>query len=126
MNHQRYFIQTAIHGFSRSPESSGRLGDDGQGTHIVRDFATLANWLNLSNYPEESIEQFVPFVKELAIIATRSLHGEVVTYPIVETEQEQQVCRRAMPSAITPAQSGEIRRSPTKSPQLTSCRSIWN
>jgi len=87
-----------------------RLGYDGQGTHIMQDFATLANWLNLSKSPQEFlIEEFVPFVKELAIIAARSIHGEVVTYPIVETEQAQQVCRRAIaPAEITPAQSLEI------------------
>jgi 5-(carboxyamino)imidazole ribonucleotide synthase len=35
--------------------------------------------------------------------------GEVVTYPVVETQQEEQVCRRVIaPAEITPKQAAEI------------------
>lgn len=40
------------------------------------------------------VEEFVPFERELAIMAARSTTGEIVTYPVVETQQESQVCRR--------------------------------
>ncbi len=55
------------------------------------------------------LEEFVPFERELAIIAARSAEGEIVIYPVVETQQEQQVCRRVIvPAEITPNQVAEI------------------
>lgn len=85
-----------------------RHGYDGQGTFIIQDLDTLQEKLNNSkNF--YLIEQFVPFERELAIIAARSVQGEVVTYPVVETQQEQQVCRRVIaPADITVKQAAEI------------------
>ncbi|MEH1908198.1 5-(carboxyamino)imidazole ribonucleotide synthase [Nostoc sp.] len=87
---------------------SRRHGYDGQGTFIIQDFATLEQKLTL-NQSLFLLEEFVPFERELAIIAARSVEGEIVTYPVVETQQEQQVCRRVIaPAQITPNQLAEI------------------
>ncbi len=89
---------------------SRRHGYDGQGTFIINDFATLKPKLDY-NITESAflIEEFIPFERELAIIAARSVDGEVVTYPVVETQQEEQVCRRVIaPAQITPKQATEI------------------
>lgn len=87
---------------------SRRHGYDGQGTFIIPDLATLQQKLNL-NPSQFLIEEFVPFERELAIIAARSLDGEVITYPVVETQQEQQVCRRVIaPADITVNQAAEV------------------
>ncbi|MCW5313644.1 5-(carboxyamino)imidazole ribonucleotide synthase [Nostoc sp. KVJ3] len=93
---------------------SRRHGYDGQGTFIIQDFATLEQKLNSETIKTLNkslflLEEFVPFEKELAIIAARSVEGEIVTYPVVETQQEQQVCRRVIaPADITPNQVAEI------------------
>ncbi|MBN3939887.1 MAG: 5-(carboxyamino)imidazole ribonucleotide synthase [Nostoc sp.] len=94
---------------------SRRHGYDGQGTFIIQDFATLEQKLsdetttNTLNQSLFLLEEFVPFERELAIIAARSVEGEIVTYPVVETQQEQQVCRRVIaPAEITPNQVAEI------------------
>ncbi|MBD0385777.1 MAG: 5-(carboxyamino)imidazole ribonucleotide synthase [Nostoc sp. C3-bin3] len=93
---------------------SRRHGYDGQGTFIIQDFATLEQKLSYEtttnlNQSLFLLEEFVPFERELAIIAARSVEGEVVTYPVVETQQEQQVCRRVIaPAEITPNQVAEI------------------
>lgn len=94
---------------------SRRHGYDGQGTFIINDLASLEQKLNSNittkdlSQPLFLIEEFVPFERELAIIAARSTEGEVVTYPVVETQQEQQVCRRVIaPADITPNQAAEI------------------
>jgi 5-(carboxyamino)imidazole ribonucleotide synthase len=88
---------------------SRRHGYDGQGTFIIQDFAALQQKLNSGNITLFLIEQFVPFARELAVIAARSVEGEVVTYPVVETQQEQQVCRRVIaPADITLNQAAEI------------------
>jgi 5-(carboxyamino)imidazole ribonucleotide synthase len=39
------------------------------------------------------VEPFCRFVAELATIVTRGCHGEVVVYPVVETIQEEHICR---------------------------------
>ncbi|MEH2074314.1 MAG: 5-(carboxyamino)imidazole ribonucleotide synthase [Nostoc sp.] len=94
---------------------SRRHGYDGQGTFIIKDFATLEQKLSYETKTKPLnkslflLEEFVPFERELAIIAARSVEGEIVTYPVVETQQEQQVCRRVIaPADITPNQVAEI------------------
>jgi 5-(carboxyamino)imidazole ribonucleotide synthase len=94
---------------------SRRHGYDGQGTFMIPDWATLQQKLDTSitNKPATQslflIEEFVTFERELAIIAVRSVDGEVVTYPVVETQQEKQVCRRVIaPAEIMPNQIAEI------------------
>lgn len=71
-----------------------RLGYDGQGTHILRTQAELATVLEQLPHTDWLLEAFVPFDCELAIMAARSAEGEIVVYPVVETQQEDQVCRR--------------------------------
>ncbi|WP_310416868.1 5-(carboxyamino)imidazole ribonucleotide synthase [Chamaesiphon sp. OTE_8_metabat_110] len=71
-----------------------RNGYDGQGTFIVKDASVLAALYH--RYPDTPflIEEFVKFDRELAVIAARGVNGEVIAYPILETQQEDQVCRR--------------------------------
>lgn len=87
---------------------SRRHGYDGQGTFIIDDLASLQAKIELNKNTNTAflIEKFVPFARELAVIAARSVEGEVVIYPVVETQQEQQVCRRVIaPADITPEQA---------------------
>ena len=71
-----------------------RNGYDGQGTFILKDPSALAALYH--RYPDTPflIEEFVKFDRELAVIAARGVDGEVITYPILETQQEDRVCRR--------------------------------
>jgi 5-(carboxyamino)imidazole ribonucleotide synthase len=80
-----------------------RLGYDGQGTFIVATWAELeATWGQIQRVPV-LLEAFIPFEKELAIMVARAADGQVVTYPTVETQQINQVCRRVIaPAAIAP------------------------
>jgi 5-(carboxyamino)imidazole ribonucleotide synthase len=49
------------------------------------------------------IEEFIPFERELAIMAARSVTGEIVFYPVVETQQVNQICHWVMvPANIAP------------------------
>jgi 5-(carboxyamino)imidazole ribonucleotide synthase len=82
-----------------------KYGYDGQGTAILTDRASLeATWRKWGN-PSVLLEDFVPFDRELAAIAARSVSGEIALYPIVETQQEQQVCRRVIaPANLAPSE----------------------
>ncbi|OKH54800.1 5-(carboxyamino)imidazole ribonucleotide synthase [Calothrix sp. HK-06] len=93
-----------------------RHGYDGQGTYIIKngnEFKSVINQLENGRFKTSNteflLEEFVPFKYELAVIAARSIDGEVVIYPVVETQQEQQVCRRAIvPADISPEVNAKI------------------
>ena len=86
-----------------------RHGYDGQGTFIVKNVQALEATLSRLGDLPLLIEEFVPFERELAAIAARSITGEIVVYPIVETQQENQVCRRVVaPAAISAAIAAEV------------------
>lgn len=92
-----------------------RHGYDGQGTHIVENLKNLK--AKLLDYKQNSttksllLEQFIPFERELGVIATRSATAEIAIHPIVETQQEGQVCRRVIaPADITSEVAEEIER----------------
>lgn len=83
-----------------------RLGYDGQGTIILRQVDDLPPAGTARSDQHWLIEAFVPFTCELAVMAARSLSGEIVIYPVVETQQVEQVCRRvfvtnAFPESVT-------------------------
>lgn len=92
-----------------------RHGYDGQGTFIIQDLDTLQQKLAALSTQQQGhqslflLEEFVPFERELAVIAARSTRGEIVTYPIVETVQQEQVCRRVLvPADISPNVATEV------------------
>ena len=70
-----------------------RHGYDGQGTFIVKDRASFESICAKLKGQSLLVEEFVPFDRELAVIAARSATGEMAIYPIVETQQQNQVCR---------------------------------
>lgn len=86
-----------------------RWGYDGQGTFVVPDWASLSQtWADL-HHPPVLLEAFVPFVKELAVMVARSPQGEIATYPVVETVQIDQVCRRVIaPAQVSPAVAATV------------------
>ncbi|GFE70570.1 5-(carboxyamino)imidazole ribonucleotide synthase [Chroococcus sp. FPU101] len=77
-----------------------RHGYDGQGTFIIKSSDELINTYNQLKSVPLLIEEFIPYTQELAVIAARNDSGEVVVYPVVETQQKNQVCHRV----IVPAQ----------------------
>jgi 5-(carboxyamino)imidazole ribonucleotide synthase len=92
-----------------------RHGYDGQGTFIIKDLDTLQQKLAALSTQQQGhqplflLEEFVAFERELAVIAARSTSGEIVTYPIVETVQQEQVCRRVLvPADISPNVATEV------------------
>jgi 5-(carboxyamino)imidazole ribonucleotide synthase len=80
-----------------------RLGYDGQGTYIVRTAAEFAQIIETRGREPFILEEFVPFDRELAIMAARGGDGSIALYPVVETEQQNQVCRWVLAPAAIPA-----------------------
>ncbi|MBO3745121.1 5-(carboxyamino)imidazole ribonucleotide synthase [Streptosporangiaceae bacterium NEAU-GS5] len=75
-----------------------RGGYDGRGVWVVRTADEAAEVLG--HGIELLAEQFVPFERELAVLVARSPHGQGVSYPVVETVQEDGICVEV----IAPAQ----------------------
>ena len=73
-----------------------RHGYDGKGTFIVHNQEELTATGQDRETSNLMLEEFIPFERELAVMAARGIDGEVVIYPIVETQQEEQVCRRVI------------------------------
>ena len=86
-----------------------RHGYDGQGTFIIQDSSSLQEIWKKLEYKPVMLEKFVPFERELAVMAARSVTGDMVVYPVVETQQEEQVCRRVIvPPEISPEVVAEV------------------
>ncbi|AFY61081.1 5-(carboxyamino)imidazole ribonucleotide synthase [Synechococcus sp. PCC 6312] len=74
-----------------------RHGYDGQGTFVIKDVGAWDSfWQDRPDFNSFLIEAFVPFRCELGLMAARSVSGEVAFHPLVETQQEDQVCRRVI------------------------------
>jgi 5-(carboxyamino)imidazole ribonucleotide synthase len=91
---------------------SRRHGYDGQGTFILQNAAELEQFWQRFGAADANrfmAEAFVPFERELAIMAARSVTGDIALYPVIETQQQQQVCHWAIaPAHIPPATQTQI------------------
>ena len=76
-----------------------RHGYDGQGTFIIKNIEGLNKLAKTVPVNELLVEEFIPFEKELGIIAARNASGNIAIYPVTETYQKNQVCHWT----ITPA-----------------------
>ena len=71
---------------------SSRGGYDGKGTLPIADQQALEELLASVDPAGWLLEERVAFEMELALVAARDQHGNVVCYPLVQTQQQQQVC----------------------------------
>jgi 5-(carboxyamino)imidazole ribonucleotide synthase len=86
-----------------------RHGYDGKGTCVVKSETELIEaWKAMEKAPA-LLEAYVNFTAELAVIVARSESGECAIYPVVETQQVEQVCRRTIaPARIRPAVTAKV------------------
>lgn len=72
-----------------------KFGYDGYGNYTVRNFEDGVIGFNKFKEKNADIyaEAFVSFTKELAIMVARNENGAIETYPVVETVQENHICK---------------------------------
>ena len=76
-----------------------RFGYDGKGQAVIRDEADAAKaWEKLGGRPL-ILEGFVPFDRELSMIAVRGRDGQIVTYPLIENEHIDGILHRSIAPA---------------------------
>lgn len=73
---------------------------DGRGNALIRTKKDITKGMIKLQGRRLYVEQYVPFVKELAIMVARSANGKVITYPVVETIHKNNICD----TVIAPAQ----------------------
>lgn len=85
------------------------LGYDGTGNYTVHSAAEWPAALAKLGKADGSLyaEKWCPFERELAVIVTRSAHGEHAIYPVVETVQRNHVCEQVLAPAQLPAEVAE-------------------
>jgi 5-(carboxyamino)imidazole ribonucleotide synthase len=79
-----------------------RLGYDGRGQRLVQDRRGLATmWREFAGQPLV-VEEYVPFERELSIIAVRAQGGETTFYPLVENKHRHGILRTSVPCLEDP------------------------
>ncbi len=70
-------------------------GYDGYGNRTVQSAANISDAMTQLGFPNREIyaEAFVDFARELAVMVARNRLGELKTYPVVETIQENHICK---------------------------------
>nr|AAB05791.1 phosphoribosyl aminoimidazole carboxylase [Synechococcus elongatus PCC 7942 = FACHB-805]prf//1909376A rbc downstream ORF 1 [Synechococcus sp.] len=79
-----------------------RHGYDGKGTQVLRSLAELQQALQSYGDTPLLLEEFIPFEQELAVMVARSQSGAIATFPVVQTHQQNQVCRWVVAPAAIP------------------------
>lgn len=78
---------------------SRRMGYDGKGQSVIRNREEIGvAWLKVGAAPS-IVESFVPFKRELSIIAVRSRGGETAFYPLVENHHTDGILRFSLAPA---------------------------
>jgi len=87
---------------------TSRLGYDGKGQWILRTAQDVAK--AKSGLPPVNLilERFVPFTRELSVLAVRSRTGETAIYPLVENHHRSSILRLSL--APAPRLDAEIQR----------------
>jgi len=76
---------------------------DGKGNAVIEAEDKVAEAFEKLGGHELYIERWVPFQKELAVMVARSVTGEVLAYPTVETAQKDSICHTVVAPACIPA-----------------------
>ena len=78
---------------------TSRLGYDGKGQWILRTVQDLAKAKSELPPVKLILERFVPFTRELSVLAVRSSNGETAIYPLVENHHRSGILRLSLAPA---------------------------
>jgi len=82
-----------------------RFGYDGKGQVIIKTEADITKaWAAMKDAPA-ILEQFIPFKREVSVIAARGLTGETTAYPLIENVHKNHILH----SSVAPADNNDGR-----------------
>lgn len=83
---------------------------DGRGNALVESAAGIQAALTKLANRILYVEEFVDFDKELAVMVARNTQGDIVTYPVVETIHQHNICHTVLaPAPVKPAISHQAK-----------------
>lgn len=84
---------------------------DGRGNFVLKSAASIQEALKVLADRPLYAEKMVPFVRELAVMVLRDQDGNVFSYPCVETEHEDNICKTVYaPASIKLSEANSARR----------------
>jgi 5-(carboxyamino)imidazole ribonucleotide synthase len=87
-----------------------RFGYDGKGQAMIRDGADASLFDELGGQAQ-ILEAFVPFEREISVVAARSARGQIESFDVTENEHENHILKTSrVPAAISPPLATEARR----------------
>jgi 5-(carboxyamino)imidazole ribonucleotide synthase len=88
-----------------------RFGYDGKGQALIRPTTDLARaWEEIGVHPS-IVESFVPFEREISVIAARGHDGQIECFDVVENEHRDHILKVSrVPAEVSPAVAAEARR----------------
>ena len=87
-----------------------RFGYDGKGQAMIRDGGDAALFNALGGQPQ-ILEAFVPFEREISVVAARAASGQIESFDVIENEHENHILKTSrVPATISPALAAEARR----------------
>lgn len=87
-----------------------RFGYDGKGQAMIRDAAKAGEAFAALGGKDLILEALIPFVREVSVVAARSVSGEVVTYDITENYHEHHILKTStVPANVSPATGNAAR-----------------
>ncbi len=76
---------------------------DGRGNALIREISEIDAALGKLAGRPVYCERFVPFLKELAVVAARSVDGQIAVYDVVETIHRNNICHMVLaPAEVVP------------------------
>ncbi|MBU9721248.1 MULTISPECIES: 5-(carboxyamino)imidazole ribonucleotide synthase [Bacillaceae] len=93
-----------------------RGGYDGKGQHVFKEEGELESvWDEMGENGPFVLEAWVPFEKEISVIVTRSVHGELKTFPVAENIHINNILHQSIvPARISGATEQDAIRIATK------------
>ena len=87
-----------------------RFGYDGKGQIMIRDGGDPAMFDELGGQAQ-ILEAFVPFEREISVVAARGRDGHIECFDVIENEHRDHILKTSrVPARITPAVAAEARR----------------
>ena len=87
-----------------------RFGYDGKGQAMIRNGGDPALFNELGGQAQ-ILEAFVPFEREISVVAARSASGQIESFDVIENEHRDHILKTSrVPADVTPVVAAEARR----------------
>ena len=88
-----------------------RFGYDGKGQTMIRNCGDPVALFNDLGGQAQILEAFVPFEREISVVAARSAQGQIESFDVIENTHQDHILKTSrVPAAVSPAVAGEARR----------------